>query len=300
MTVQITAIIPAAGQGQRWNRAFGTLKQLVPVCDNRQPLLIRTIQMLRDRGVGTVYVLTREPEIVKAAAGSAEVLPPAADRYLSDTILSSRSVWSEKTVVLLGDVYFSSACIDSIVRFEQEHRFWGIGHGSAVCRNNLRRPELFAFSFLDSAYSEVEKSLRENSLLAELRDKGRMFWRALGCGRKIFIPFFRQNYSPKPSHWFRERGFRGNDFWRAYRCWQRKQPVYAYQYGKLWGLYRLLDRVDPFGSPDYKWPQDQSGHFVQVEDQTQDIDSPEDYQQLCLLWNGSIQAMNQMKDASAG
>lgn len=290
MTVQITAIIPAAGQGQRWNRAFGTVKHLVPVEKNRQPLLIRTVQMLRDRGVRSIYVLTKEPEILKTAAGAAEILQPAADRYLTDTICSARSVWSEKTIVLLGDVYFSSSCMDSILQSEQEFSFWGVGHGSEVCRKNLRHPELFACSFLDSVYSEVQKDLRLNSLLAEIRDKGRMFWRVLLRGWKVFGPFFRQNYSPKPSHWFRERGFRGNDFWRFYRCLQRKQPVYAYQYGKLWGLYRPLCNIDPFGSPDYKWPEDTSGHFVQVEDHTQDIDSPEDYQRLCLLWNGAIRA----------
>ncbi|HOQ05877.1 MAG TPA: NTP transferase domain-containing protein [Anaerohalosphaeraceae bacterium] len=300
MTVQITAIIPAAGQGQRWNRAFGTLKQLVPVDKSRQPLLLRTIQMLRDRGVGSIYVLTKDPEIEKTAAEVAEILPPSADRYLSDTMLSSRSLWSEKTIVLLGDVYFSSFCIDSILRNGPEYCFWGVGHGSEVCRKNFRRPELFAFSFSDSAHSEVEKNLKINSLLAELRGKGRMFWRVFGCGWELFGPFFRQNYSPKPSHWFRDRGFRGNDFWRVYRCWQRKQPVYAYQYGKLWGLYRLLGNVDPFGGLDYTWPQDQSGHFVQVEDQTQDIDSPEDFQRLCQLWNGTAQGTNRIEETLTG
>jgi len=301
MTDKITVIIPAAGQGQRWNRAFGTVKQLVPVgYSHPQPLLLRTIRMLRDEGVRFIYVMTKEPEIAEAVGEAAEIFPPAQERYLSDTILSSCSVWGRKTIVLLGDVYFSSSCIGSIVQSCQDCCFWGVGQGSAVCRDKLRRPELFAFSFFESVRPEVERCLQINSLLAEMRDQGWMFWRVLFRGWKVFGPFFRQNYSPKPSHWFRERGFEGNDFWRVYRLFQRKVPVYAYQYGKLWGLYRLLCNVDTFGTSDYKWPEDKAGCFVQVEDITQDIDSPDDYQRLRLLYNETVQKTDRLSQKSIG
>lgn len=159
----ITAILPAAGQGQRWNRAFGTVKQLIAVDGGAsRPLLIRTIRMLRDRGIQSIHVLSNEPEIWKAVSGEADILHPSDERYLSDTLLSSRSIWADKTIILLGDVYFSSSCVDSIVQSCPEICFWGVGLGSTVCRNGLRCPELFAFSFLKSVWPEVEENLRMN------------------------------------------------------------------------------------------------------------------------------------------
>ena len=72
-----------------------------------------------------------------------------------------------------------------------------------------------------------------------------------------------------------------------------RRPSQARKYGKLWGLYLTISGIDPFGGPDYKWPENKTGEFIQLDDITRDIDSPDDYHDLQTLLRESVSALRQ-------
>ncbi len=102
---------------------------------------------------------------------------------------------------------------------------------------------------------------------------------AAGCGDRwgVFSRVVQQNYSPRCSSSLIKMGFPQNNIWRIYRILKQKRPQNAWRYGKLWGLYLMVSNIEPFGGTDYGWPENQTGDFTQMEDETQDIDTQEDY-----------------------
>jgi hypothetical protein len=288
--MKITAIIPAAGDGQRWGNYLGTVKQLAPVgVEERGPLLLRTIRILKDLDVNDIYVLTHVPQIISRVQSIVRVIRPSRYQYLSDTILSSVNVWSEKTMVLLGDVYFSRECMEAMVCCEKNVCFWGVEPGSLIRRQNLKRAEIYGFTFNSLMHPMVKESLDLNSTLSSTRDRGFLLIRALLLGRSLFCKVFRQNYPPKPPSLLRSTAVGGNRCWSVYRALKGKKPRNAWRYGKLWGLYLTMSDIDPFGGQDYRWPENRREDFCQIEDYTQDIDSAEDYQNLIAFLSGNTE-----------
>lgn len=283
-----TVIIPAAGNGDRWNNYLGTVKHLAPVGGNGEPNIVRTLRLLREMGVFNIYVITHEPTLISAVEPLAGVLRPEQYRYLSDTILSSRNEWGEKTAIVLGDVYFSLACLEKMLRFEKQVCFWGVEPGSSVVSGGLKRGEIYGMTFDGSMNSTVETILRRNSALSAIRDRGLFLFRSMSMGRKVFCQVFRQNYSPKAPPSLRKRGVKGHCFWKFYHALEGKKPHVAWRYGKLWGLYLMISDMDPFGGEEYGWPAVPKTLFSQVEDITQDIDVPEDHRKLLATLEGSV------------
>ena len=83
-------------------------------------------------------------------------------------------------------------------------------------------------------------------------------------------------YGPIPDN-LRKRGF-SNHFvvWKAVRiCCQK--PNFEWIYGKLWGLYTLTARIDPFSGKNASWPETSNKYFTQIDDITDDIDDEADY-----------------------
>ena len=70
-----------------------------------------------------------------------------------------------------------------------------------------------------------------------------------------------------------------SDVWRAARR-LFSRPRRTVLYGKLWGLYAFLSGVGPFEGPDYQWPSGRNDYLVEIDDVTQDIDTPGQYEEL--------------------
>jgi hypothetical protein len=273
-----TAIIPAAGDGRRWGNYLGTVKQLVPVgVETGESVILRTIRMLNEAGISNVYVVTDVLEIITEVQSVAQVIRPEKSQYLSDTILSSKDVWSEKTLILLGDVYFSRECIEAMVHCEKEFCFWGLEPSTPVCKQNLRRPEIYGLSFCNEIHQKIQDNLVLNSSLSEARDSGFLLGRAMKLGWRVFNQFFKQNCSPRYPSLLRKFNFSRNDIWRASRLLRRSRLRNGHRYGKLWGLYLTISDIDPFSGRNCEWPENRTGDFIQIDDQTQDIDIPQDY-----------------------
>lgn len=196
--MKTTVIIAAAGSGERWGNYLDTSKQLAPVgFEDKEPLIIRTIRMLKELAIKEIYVLTSNSQIVSAVQCVSQVIKPMNYCYLSDTILSSKSAWSEKTIILLGDVYYTPQCLESMIDSQKKLCFWGIEPGSPICKQKLKRAEIYGLTFDHTMRRIVEANLVLNSALASMRDRGYFPFTVIRIGWKIFKLVLIQNYSPK-------------------------------------------------------------------------------------------------------
>lgn len=276
----IKAILPAAGLAERWNRYLGVEKHLAAVSrTDTTPLIVRTLRLLAERGIEQRCVVTDHSEIASAAAPLAEVIHPAGSSCLSETLLSARRAWSDRTLVLLGDVYFSGAALEAIACDRHPLRFFGIDYNSPA-HDRGRRPEIFAMAFDRSRHESVQRALEMNSQLAALRQAHRLHWKAVRHRRDLLRQLVLCNHSPRPPKWLRWFGMARRPIWRWYRALKGSRPRHAWMYGKLFGLYLTCGDVDPFAGDDYAQWQGSREYFHTIDDLTRDIDCPEDYRQL--------------------
>lgn len=109
-------------------------------------------------------VVTSDPAI---AAASDRTFSPSARQWTCETLLSSSGLWGcERTIVLLGDVAYSSACMATILRCEQSVAFF-------VKRKGLSR-EIVALSFSGASSSLVQDAAHRAVVAAEVRREARL------------------------------------------------------------------------------------------------------------------------------
>lgn len=89
---------------------------------NGEPLLLRTLRQLEELGYDAT-VITEKPEVW-------EVIPdhcykPANHRWIVSTMLSTRELWREKTIILMGDVVWDLYVLGLILGFQKLPAFFG-------------------------------------------------------------------------------------------------------------------------------------------------------------------------------
>ena len=295
------AIIPCAGHSARWNRYLGVQKHLAPLNHAGQTILGRTVDLVKSNGLEGIYVVTDKPEIQKAQIG-ASFVTPTTSTYLASTILSTKEVWADRNIVLLGDVYYSSDAMKKILGDGSSIKFYGIDRASLPVRLSKRRPEIFAFAFSMGEAETVTKALNLNIALASVREstpQGR-FWmprciyysmnvnlQSLGIDETkadVLKRLLTYNYSPDPPQILKRTGLKPNRIWTICHAVISKVCA-AHLYGKLWGVYMLLAQIGPFSGEDCSWPQSDNPLFDEIDDITQDCDAPGDYHQLLSMLN---------------
>lgn len=107
-------IIIAAGEATRWGNHLGVPKHFAVI--NGEPIIKRTVRQLRERDVAQddIFVVSKDYEL----SGVVNVYPKLNHKNAeADKFLSSRGYWSKhgRTVILLGDVYFTDNAIDKIM-----------------------------------------------------------------------------------------------------------------------------------------------------------------------------------------
>lgn len=141
------AIIIAGGEATRWGGYLGKPKHLAEV--DGEPILARTVRLLRENGVATPYIVAKDHNYRGIASGAtvyiANLNPKNGD---ADKFLSSRELWSpfERTVIFYGDVFFTEDAIKRIVEFNSND--WTLfcrKDGSSITGG--RFGECFAISF---------------------------------------------------------------------------------------------------------------------------------------------------------
>ena len=273
--MRTSVIIPAAGESHRWNNYLGMPKHLVPIGKSGQALINRTIELLISHGIDEIYVIT-DNNLITNSVKNAQIIKPEKSDYLTDTILSTRERWTDKTTVMLGDVFYSRRCVETILKDSDDLKFYGMPQNNKL----YRRAELYAFSFTHLGQKAVLKNLETSSKIARLRDKGNLLLRASkealvndsDCLKKIIV----HCYPAKAPRLFRKLGISRSTIWKAYRALKRK-PCYDWMFGKLWGLFLIASNTDPFEGENYEWPDCTSRLLETIDDITRDIDTKEDY-----------------------
>ncbi len=290
-----TVVLTCAGRSGRWNRHAGVLKQLAPINRAGENILSHKIRLLRSNGVNDIYIATDKPEIRNAGL-DAEIITPASCRWATQTILSTRHVWGDRTIVVHGDVYLSENAVSTILDDTADIRFYGIDFESAPVRWLGRRAEIFALAFKKPHSDTVARALTLNSVLAGIRDASphRRFWMparllhllrlrpaefGLTESRLDLLKILFRNYSPRPPEAISWMRLPPAQFWRFYR-FLFFRPSHKRLHGKLWGVYMVLGNIDPYGGKGGSWPMAPNPLFTEVNDTTQDCDTPADYLRL--------------------
>jgi hypothetical protein len=227
MTAPVRAIILSQGEGNRWKKGRGNgrrgpklphEKQLVPMGKYGAANIVRTYFMLRNHGCPDIVLVAR-PD---ANGGLHGITLPAKEPTgeLLQGVLTSMTMWAEKTMILLGDVAFSHAMIDHML-LNNGLNFYG--RAGANRFTGKEAGELFGLVFHTEHRIEIMNHCH---------------WMT-ARGRPI-------NYPPK-----------------------------------LWALYRLMAGFehDAEGQVEDKL-------LVQLDDYTDDLDSPEGYKQFWSKLNG--------------
>ncbi len=177
-------VITCSGPAERWGNYLGVPKHLIPVVDATEQfpstLLQRVVRQLTLRGFRDIVVTAKNIPLYKSYVTGAEVSTPFIT-VLPDTGLGhSFGFWSttETTVVLLGDVFFSNAAIDSICEHSKSDEVITFGR-SGSGNNGHKYGELFAFSIPLSKQTKFVECCREVGQMAQRKPRGWEVYRHL-------------------------------------------------------------------------------------------------------------------------
>lgn len=106
--MQTKVLILAAGD-QRDDWTEDTPCQLALVAG--EPLILRTLRQLEERGYDENVITVTHNEAIKAAVP--QYRTPRFRRWWAETLLATHKSWAERTIVLNGDVIFSPVVLDA-------------------------------------------------------------------------------------------------------------------------------------------------------------------------------------------
>jgi hypothetical protein len=162
--VIMRVLIFCAGSGERWQSHLNVPKQLAPI--PRQPLLFRTLQLLLASGIKDIYTISNEPKLnIKPA----KFFTPEKCNWWIETFISTKSLWKRKTVILLGDVYFSPLGLKTILSDSASIRVFGRPGPSKV--TGTPHGECFALSYSQSQHQFLQNCA--NKVLKDAKKGGR-------------------------------------------------------------------------------------------------------------------------------
>lgn len=145
-------IILAAGKQARWNAAVNRVKEKVPeikqlVKINGKPL----IKHIQSSFPGSV-VATNDPELEKYCE---TIYHPEYTRWITETLYYTVSLWRQRTIILLGDVFYGKKTIQMIKDYEGDLTFF------------INKTDILAISFNNNAYFKFSEAVKEVVKLAD-------------------------------------------------------------------------------------------------------------------------------------
>jgi hypothetical protein len=130
-----------AGSGERWNEHLGVPKQLIHF--GGEPLIERTARQVEAlEPLATIRCVVRDRRI-SLRRHQTVLLPP--NRSLAETILATAPYWTDRNVLLLGDVFFSNRALSLILNSRRELSFFGRPWPSAYVKAG--HGEMFGATF---------------------------------------------------------------------------------------------------------------------------------------------------------
>ncbi len=146
-------VILAAGDGERWGDYLGVPKQLISI--NGESLLERMVRLVRRNGIHDIDVVAIDERLRIPGCG---FYRPERRRWTVESMLSSRGLWKEDTIVLLGDVYFTDRAIRRVARYDGPLRVFGRYEGSILTGHPYG--EVFALRFRDGQGVRIAQHLQ--------------------------------------------------------------------------------------------------------------------------------------------
>ena len=149
----------AAGEGKRWGNYTGVPKHLLEI--EGESLIHRTTRQISAYADRTYVVGTDSSYKTDfSELFVPEQKQPALEMH---KFSSSRALWSERTVLLFGDAYYTDEAISTIVQDTEDFTFFLRSGPSSFTQKPYG--EIYAFSFWDSTHQKLQESI--DSLLRE-------------------------------------------------------------------------------------------------------------------------------------
>lgn len=145
-------IIAAAGGDKTWGGHLGVPRHMVPV--QGEPLLQRTIRQAV-AFTEDVHVTTPDDDRYRVVGAYRHVREPGESEYAS-----TRDLWSEdgRTVLLLGDVYFTDRAISTICG-DRRRCYRVFGRAGASNMTGTPWGEIFAASWWPEHHEQMDRHL---------------------------------------------------------------------------------------------------------------------------------------------
>ncbi|WP_129307993.1 hypothetical protein [Streptomyces sp. L2] len=160
-------IIACAGSQTKWGNHLGVPSHLVPLrAHHGVPLLYRTVGQAREL-TGDVHLTCPAGDVRYKLPG---VTVHEQDGGAPSEYAATRDLWNPRgrTVLLLGDVYFTDRAMDTIGGFRpQTYRVFGRPYGSRI--TGTPYGEIFAASWWPAQHARMDKRLAH---VHELRAAG--------------------------------------------------------------------------------------------------------------------------------
>lgn len=135
-----------------------------------EPLILRTLRQLEERGYDKNVITITHNKAIQAVVPQYRV--PKFHRWWVETLLVTHELWTDRTIVLNGDVIFSPAVLDAVLADDSSIGF----HGSPG--------EVFAIVFAAEVHNHVRIALAIAIIDAPQRIQGRR-------GRGLVWQFYR-------------------------------------------------------------------------------------------------------------
>lgn len=165
-------LILCNGDGTRWDNYLNLPKQLAPLDQVDESLIGRTIRMCCKYGISqeAIYIISADDRFKKIPTNH---FTPRVGNLITETLLETQQLWSGHTVVLLGDVFYSTKSLDRILGNNQELAIYGRKGRS----NYTYTPwgEIFALSFSQSKQPTVIDHLNEAITDAQSGGRGKLW-----------------------------------------------------------------------------------------------------------------------------
>lgn len=153
------AVIIAAGDGTRWGDYGGCPKHFAVV--DGEPILHRTVRLLREQAPEAAIWVVGPDDRYRIEGSDLYVPTHDPEAYDADKLLCSRDLWHQtgRTVVLLGDVYFTEHAMHQILAWpSMEWVLFGRAFPSVLTGKPYGEP--FGLSFGPSEHAKHHAAIR--------------------------------------------------------------------------------------------------------------------------------------------
>jgi len=149
----MNALILCAGRANRWRRHNNLPKQLARI--NHETLLGRSVRLLKQQNIGDITIIACDKQLHQPGC---QFFMPTQYNSITETLLATQSLWQEKTLILLGDVFFSVQAMQTILCYQKSMAFFGRDGESWYA--DISYGEIYALAFKQNFHNVLINALK--------------------------------------------------------------------------------------------------------------------------------------------